>query len=48
MPDYDELVCLECERHLGWILYASGAGAPMCDACFKREEVHRADHANTN
>lgn len=47
MTDYDELVCLKCEKHLGWILYSAGAGLPICDACFRRED-RDANHADTH
>lgn len=43
MTDYDELVCLECERHLGWILYQGPVGLPMCDVCREKDEREERD-----
>ena len=51
MTDYDELICFECNKHLGWIVYSGPCGLPMCDVCRRkdiREEVHRADYADAN
>lgn len=38
MTGYDELICFECKKHLGWILYQGPVGLPMCDACREKDK----------
>jgi peptide methionine sulfoxide reductase MsrB len=35
--NYEELVCHDCGKHLGWIIDCGPRGMSFCDECHEKE-----------